>query len=305
MRREWLDKDYYEILGVDPEASDREIKSAYRKLAQQNHPDNNPDDPEAEARFKDISEAYGTLSDPEERSKYDQAREAVKRGTFTQGPGGGAQYVRIDDLGDLGDLFGGGLFGGLGDLFGFEGRQRRSRPQRGGDLETELDLSFHEAISGTTKKIRINGGTMSVKIPPGVEDNARIRLRGKGAAGVNGGEPGDLYVRVHAGEHPIFRRSGADLKVTVPISYTEAALGADVTVPTLEGKVTVRVPPGTSPGRTFRVRGKGVATPKRTGDLLVTVEVQIPAEIDAEARDLLEKLRELEATSNPRSHLGV
>lgn len=305
MRREWLDKDYYEILGIDARASNREIKSAYRKLAQQHHPDNNPGDESAEARFKDISEAYATLSNSEERQKYDQAREAVRRGTFTGGPGGGAQYVRIDDLGDLGDLFGGGLFGGLGDLFGFEGRQRRSRPQRGGDLEAGINLTFHEAVAGATKRIAVEGGSVTVKIPAGVEDNARIRLRGKGAPGTIGGSPGDLYVRVHVGEHPIFARSGADLRVRVPISFTEAALGADITVPTLDGKVTVRVPPGTSSGKTFRVTGKGVTTPKRTGDLMVTVDVEVPSEVDTDTRELLEKLRDLESESNPRSHLGV
>jgi molecular chaperone DnaJ len=146
---------------------------------------------------------------------------------------------------------------------------------------------------------------ITVKVPAGVNDGARIRLRGQGQPGVQGGAPGDLYVRVHAGSHPLFGRSGKDLKVRVPISYTEAALGADIAVPTLEGKVTVRVPPGTSSGRTFRVKGKGVATAQGTGDLLVAVEVVVPEDLSPEARSLLEQLRRAEAGNNPRAHLGV
>ncbi|MCB2223441.1 MAG: J domain-containing protein [Actinobacteria bacterium] len=305
MRREWLEKDYYQTLGVDPGASDKEIKQAYRRLAQQYHPDNNPGDADAEAKFKEVSEAYGTLSHAEDRKQYDAARDAVRRGTFTGGPGGGAQYVRIDDLGDLGDLFGGGMFGGLGDLFGFSGRTGRPAPQRGGDREAEVSLTFHEAVSGATKAIEADGRRVTVKIPPGVEDGARIRVRGKGWPGGAGGPAGDLYVRVHAARHPIFDRSGADLRVEVPVSYTEAALGADVTAPTLDGKVTLRIPPGTPSGKTFRVKGRGIATPKRTGDLLVTVEVQVPDHLDDDARALLERLRDLEAPRNPRAHLGV
>jgi len=313
VRREWLEKDYYEVLGVDRGASEKEISAAYRRLAKQHHPDNNPGDAAAEARFKDISEANAVLSDPEQRKQYDQAREMFARGTFVGDPGGGAQYVRIDDLGDLGDLFGGGLFGGLGDLFGMGGRrgQGRARPrsQRGGDVEAEVSLSFHEAVQGATRLLTVQGPQgrrqVTVKIPAGVNDGARIRLRGQGQPGTQGGTAGDLYVKVHAGSHPLFTRSGRDLKVRVPISFTEAALGADVTVPTLEGKVTVRVPPGTSSGQTFRVKGKGVATAQGTGDLLVTVEVAVPEHLSDEERSLLEQLRRAQAERNPRAHLGV
>jgi molecular chaperone DnaJ len=306
MRREWLEKDYYQALGVDSTASDAEIKKAYRKLAQQYHPDNNPNDKAAETRFKEVSEAYATLSDTEDRKQYDATREAVQRGTFTgDGTGGDSQYVRIDDLGDLGDLFGGGMFGGLGDLFGFGGKGRRPAPQQGRDREAEVSLTFHEAISGVTKTIEADGRRVTVKIPAGVDGGARIRVRGKGWPGGGGGPAGDLYVRVRAGTHPIFGRSGLDLRMTVPISYTEATLGADVTVPTLGGKVTLRVPPGTTNGKKFRVARKGVETPKRTGDLLVTVEVQIPHDLGDDERALLEQLRELEADDNPRAHLGA
>ena len=308
MRREWLEKDYYQVLGVAHGASDKEIKAAYRKLAQQYHPDNNPGDAEAEARFKEIGEAYRVLSDPEERSQYDQARDAFSRGTFVGGPGGGgAQYVRIDDLGDLGEAFGGGLFGGLGDLFGF-GRQARP-PRKGSDLEAEVSLSFHEAVQGVTKTLTVSGPqgrrTVQVKIPAGVNDGARIRLRGKGSPGGDGGEPGDLYVRVHAASHPIFERSGKDLKVRLPVSFAEAALGAEVAAPTLEGKVTLRIPPGTPPGKTFRVAGHGVATPSGTGDLFVTIDIEVPDHLSPEARSLVEQLRAAESDHNPRAHLGV
>ena len=305
MRREWIDKDYYQTLGVDPGASDKDVKKAYRKLAQQFHPDNNPGDAGAEARFKDISEAYATLSDPEERTQYDATRDAVRRGTFTGGPGGGdSQYVRIDDLGDLGDLFGGGMFGGLGDLFGF-GSTTRPAPQRGRDREAALTLTFHEAIAGVTKKVEADGRTVTVRVPAGVDDGARIRVRGKGWPGSGGGPPGDLFVRVHTGSHPVFERSGADLKVSIPVTFAEAALGADITAPTLDGKVTLRMPPGTPNGKRFRVSGRGITTPKRTGDLLVTVEVQVPAAVDDETRSLLEQLRSLQTDENPRAHLGV
>lgn len=309
MRREWLERDYYEILGVDRGASEKEITAAYRRLAKQHHPDNNPGDAAAEARFKEVSEANAVLSDPEQRRQYDQAREMFARGTFVGDPGGGAQYVRIDDLGDLGDLFGGGLFGGLGDLFGAGGRRAQSRSRRGGDVEAEVTLTFHEAVQGATRILTVQGSDgrrqVTLKIPAGVNDGARIRLRAQGQPGPQGGPAGDLYVRVHAGSHPLFARSGRDLKVHVPISFTEAALGADIAVPTLEGKVTLRVPPGTSSGRTFRVKGKGVATAKGTGDLLVTVEVAVPEDLSPEARSLLEQLRQAEAGQNPRAHLGV
>jgi len=309
MRREWLEKDYYKVLGVAHGASDKEIKAAYRKLAQRYHPDNNPGDAEAEARFKEIGEAYRVLSNAEERRQYDQARDAFARGTFVGGPeGGGAQYVRIDDLGDLGEAFGGGLFGGLGDLFGFGGRQAR-RPRKGADLEAEVSLSFHEAVRGVTKTLTVNGPqgrrSVQVKIPAGVNDGARIRLRGKGSPGADGGHAGDLYVRVHAASHPIFERSGKDLKVRLPVSFAEAALGAEVAAPTLDGKVTLRIPPGTPSGKTFRVAGHGVPTPSGTGDLFVTVEIEIPDDLSPEARGLIEQLRAAERDHNPRAHLGV
>jgi molecular chaperone DnaJ len=299
-RREWLEKDYYEVLGVDRNASAAEIKKAYRKLAQQNHPDSNPDDPAAEQRFKDASEAYSVLSDKETRVEYDQTRDAFARGAYAGGPGGGTQYVTVEDLGDIGDLFGG--FGGLSDLFG--GARRAARPRTGADTEAEVRLSFHEAVQGATRTVSIGGREVTVRIPPGVRDGGRVRVKGKGRPGAGGGAAGDLYVTVHTAGHPIFERDGTNLKVSVPISFTEAALGADVTAPTLEGTVTLKVPPGTQAGKTFRVSGKGIATPSGSGDLLVTVDVAVPEKLSEEERSLLERLRDLES-ENPRAHLGV
>ncbi|MBI5157638.1 MAG: DnaJ domain-containing protein [Acidimicrobiia bacterium] len=309
MRREWLDHDYYGVLGVDRKAPAKDIKKAFRALAQQYHPDNNPGDPAAESRFKDINQAYEVLSDPKTRAEYDQARDAFARGAYVGGtPGSGTQYVRIEDLGDIGDLFGGtggGMFGGFGDLFG--GARRSRAPQPGGDLEAEVSLSFHEAIDGAGRVLTVDGPDgrrdVQVNVPPGVNDGARIRLRGKGRPGNNGGPAGDLYVTVHVGRHPLFGRSGKDLKIRVPITLAEAALGATITVPTLTSTVTLKVPPGTQHGTTLRATGKGVVTPKGTGDLLVVIEVKVPENLDTEQQELLERLRKLE--SNPRSHLGV
>jgi len=289
------------VLGVDRSASAKDIKKAYRKLAQQYHPDTNPGDEAAETRFKEVSEAYDVLSDPKVREEYDQARDAFARGAWAGSPGGGAQYVRFEDLGDLGSMFGGF---GIGDLFG---RGRRG-PQKGADLEGEMTLGFHDAIDGTTRTLTVQGPEgprdVQVKIPPGVEDGQRIRVKGKGRPGADGGPRGDLYVRVHVAPHPLFTRTGRNLEVTVPLTYAEAALGANITVPTLDGKVTLRIPAGTSGGKTFRVTGKGIATRKGAGDLLVTVEVAVPETLTDEQRSAIERLRDLD-TDDPRQHLGV
>lgn len=309
IRREWLDHDYYAVLGVERTAPAKDIKKAFRALAQQYHPDNNPGDAAAESRFKDVNQAYEVLSDPKTRAEYDEARDAVARGAYVGGPGGGTQYVRVEDLGDLGDLFGGagGTFGGLGDLFG-GGRRPRS-PQPGGDLETEVSLSFHEAIDGAARVLTVSGPEgrreVQVNVPAGINDGARIRLKGKGRPGAQGGPPGDLFVMVHVGRHPVFSRKGKDLKIRVPVTMVEAALGAAITVPTLSGSVTVKIPPGTQHGATLRVSGRGITTAKGTGDLLVTIEVRVPEHLDDAQRTLLERLRDLETEASPRTHLGV
>jgi molecular chaperone DnaJ len=301
MRKEWLETDYYAVLGVDSNASSKDIKQAYRKLAQKYHPDTNAGDAEAESRFKEVNEAYEVVGDAETRKEYDHAREM---GYFVGGPGGASQYVRVEDL--MGGGRGGSpfdLLGGFGDLFG---RQAGSRPRPGDDLTAEMQLSFHDAISGSTRQITVNGQNVKVKIPKGVSDGTRIRVRGRGGPGRNGGSAGDLYVTVRVADHPVFGRRGKNLTIDVPITFVEAALGAEIDVPTLEGKVRLKIPAGTQSGRTLRVRNHGVEDAKGSrGDLLVTVSVTVPEQLSDEAKELLQKFRLQSPGKNPRSHLGV
>lgn len=365
MNREWLERDYYNTLGVARNASDQDIKRAYRKLAKRHHPDANPGNKEAEDRFKEVSEAYAVLSDSAQRSEYDQVRDAVASGAFRSGgrPGGGRFQ-------DLGDIFG----GGLGDLFSrMSGGTQMRTARRGADLAAELNLSFMEAIHGTTAEVTVEGegpckrcngsgaepGTqiancpacggsgavsvdqgffsmaqpcptchgsgrqiskpctscggrgsehrtriIKVRVPAGVKQAAVIRLKGKGSPGQAGGPPGDVLVRVRTGRHPVFRRHGSDLALAAPITFSEAALGATIRVPTLDGSVSLRIPPGTASGKVLRVRGKGVPGPGTRGDLLVTIEVAVPEAIDDETRVVIEQLRQHEPT-DVRAHLGA
>ncbi|MEW6471718.1 MAG: molecular chaperone DnaJ [Actinomycetota bacterium] len=384
-QREWFEKDYYAVLGLQKGASEKEITRAYRKLAKQHHPDANPGNKEAEEKFKDISAAYDVLSDPARRKEYDEVRDMVASGANPfagagaggfgfGGPGGG--NIRFE-TGDMGDI------GGLGDLLGnLFGRGRRGSatrqpgagPRRGGDLEAEVHLSFDDAVRGATIAVQLTGaapchscggtgaapgtvpqtcpqcngvGTLAVdqgpfsfsqicprcagrgkvvekpcptcggsgsetrtrdvkvRIPVGVADGQRVRVKGRGTAGSNGGPPGDLYVTVHVAPHPLFGRRGDDLLLRVPVTFSEAALGAEVKVPTLDGSVTVRIPPGTAPGKTLRVRGRGM--PKAgggAGDLLVTVDVVVPQSLSDAQRQAVEALAATES-ANPRAHLGV
>jgi molecular chaperone DnaJ len=299
-----MEKDYYAELGVAKGADQKEIKKAFRRLARQFHPDNNPGDDAAESRFKEINEAYDTVGDEDTRKEYDHAREM---GYFVGGPAGSQQYVRVEDL--LGGGFGGGgstqdVFGGLQDLFG--GARRQARPRKGQDVSGSIALSFHEALTGTTKEFSVGTATVKVKIPKGVADGTTVRVRSRGGPGANGGPSGDLYVEVHVGEHPTFGRSGKkDLTINVPVTYSEAALGAVVSVPTLNGTTKFKVPAGTQPGTTMKLTGQGVETAKETGDLLVTINVVVPTEVSDDERDALETLRETESSRNPRKHLGV
>ncbi len=386
--RDFLDKDFYKTLGVPKDATADQIKKAYRKLARQHHPDANSghgdsDRDKAEARFKEISEAYDVLSDAARRKEYDEARAlfGAGGGRFrtpggSGGPGGGVPF-------DLGDLFGGAAGGGglgdvLGGIFGQRsGGARPTAPRRGTDIESSVTLPFEEAVDGVTVPLRMSseqpcpschgtggrdgalphtcpschgtgqtsrnaGGfafaepcrecrgrgmvvddpcpdcvgsgramgtrTLTVRIPAGVKDGQRIRLKGKGAPGERGGPPGDLYVTVAVSPHRLFSRAGDNLTLTVPVTFAEAALGAEVRVPTLGGSpVTLRIPAGTANGRTFRVRGKGVprtggdGTPR--GDLLVTVEVTVPTTLSVEARQAVEALRDATNGDDPRGDL--
>src|ERR687891_583275 len=260
--RDWLEKDFYKVLGVDEKASKEEIKRAYRKLAQKYHPDANKGDETAERRFKEISEAHSILSNDEKRKEYDELRRYAGAG---------------------------------GSPFGFRPRERR-----GQDLETEAHLSFEEAVEGST--FELANGTR-VRVPPGVSDGARIKVAGKGGPGPAGSPPGDLYVRVRVADHPLFKllRNG-DIEVPLPITIAEAALGAKIQVPTLDGVVTLKVPAGTRSGKVLRVKGKGGARAGGTrGDLLARIEIEVPQKLSRRERELLEEFGR-EHKHSPRAH---
>ena len=296
-QRDWAEKDYYKVLGVAKDASKEDIKRAYRKLAQKYHPDANKGNEQAETRFKEISEAHAVLSNPEKRTEYDEMRRLFEAGgdrIYGFGPEGGGG-VRIN----IGDLFGNQGSGSVfEDLLGGVGFRTQ---RRGEDLESEVTLSFDEAIAGSTLTLE-NGSR--VRVPPGVGDGARIRVAGKGARGAQGGPAGDLYVRVHVTPHPIFGRGkNGNLEMAVPVTFTEAALGTKVEVPTLEGRVTVKVPSGTPTGKVLRVKGRGAPRPRGgNGDLLVTIEVQVPQKLSRKEKALLEEFAAMHDES-PREHL--
>ncbi|MEV0295776.1 molecular chaperone DnaJ [Nocardia sp. NPDC050710] len=378
-QREWIEKDFYKELGVSSNASQDEIKKAYRKLARDLHPDANPGDTKAEERFKTVSEAHAVLSDPAKRKEYDDTRKLFAgggygRGGFNPGATGGfSQDFNIGDIFGNANAGDGGLGDLLGGLFNRGGTRTASRPRRGADVETETTLGFREAAQGVTVPLRMtspspcttchgsgakpgtsprvcpncngtgvisrNQGafgfsepcddcrgtgsiiddpcvdchgsgiqnrtrTITVRIPPGVSDGQRIRLAGQGEAGLRGAPSGDLYVTVHVSQDKVFGRNGDDLTLVLPVSYSELVLGTTVSVPTLEGRVGVKVPPGTADGRILRVRGRGV--PKRgggAGDLLVTVKVAVPQKLDDNASEALRRYAEAEKTSgfDPRA----
>lgn len=384
VQREWVEKDFYKVLGVSSDASEDEIKRVSRKLLAENHPDRNPDNAQADERYKEVGEARDVLSDPAKRKEYDETRRLFAGGGFGRrynggGTGGGfnagdSSEFNLNDLFDAAGQTGGTNIGDLfGGLFGRGAAPRPSRPRRGKDLETETDLDFLEATKGVAMPLRLtspapctnchgsgarpgtspkvcpscNGSgminrnqgafgfsepctecrgsgsiiehpcdecrgtgvttrtrTINVRIPPGVEDGQRIRLAGQGEAGLRGAPSGDLYVTVHVRPDKVFGRDGDDLTVTVPVSFTELALGTTLSVPTLEGKVGVRVPKGTADGRILRVRGRGV--PKRSGghgDLLVTVKVAVPPTLEGSALEALEAYAAAERSSgfDPRA----
>jgi molecular chaperone DnaJ len=384
--RDWIDKDFYRELGVSSDASEQEVKKAYRKLARELHPDANPGNTQAEARFKAVSEAYGVLGDSEKRKQYDEARRLFGSGGFRPGGfggfGGGSGGGSNFDFSDLfagqqaaGGASGGGISDLLGNLFGRRGGATTAgnRPRRGADVETEVRIDFVEAVKGATVPMRLSspstcdtchgsgakpgttprtcptcsgaglvsrsqgsfafsepcrdcrgtgriiddpcpecGGdgvstksrTLTVRIPPGVDDDQRIRLAGQGEPGQGGGHAGDLYVRVHVTPHAVFGRTGNDLTLKVPVTFAELALGTTLEVPTLDGKVTLRVPPGTASGRVLRVRGKGIVRRDgQAGDLLVTLQVSVPAKLDAAAQAALETYASATAGDDPRPEL--
>jgi len=309
-------KDLYDILGVDEDASADEIKKAYRTLARKHHPDRNPDDPNAEEKFKEIQKAYSILSDEEKRQQYDAQRRFGGGGGFGgQGPwsqsaGRGGPNVRFEQ-GNFDEVFG-GRGGGLGDIFEsfFGGRggggatrgqdpfrqqrgqqQRRRQQARGGqDIETKLRLSFQEALEGGRKQVELpTGESVRLKIPEGVRDGTKIRLRGRGQAGPTG-QRGDLYVTFDVGDHPRFRRKGEDIHLTESVGVFEAMFGTERRIPTPYGqRIKVTIPEGTQPGEKLRLRGQGVKTEDGQGDLYVEVDVDVPADLtDAQRHTLRE-----------------
>ncbi|GMA32632.1 DnaJ C-terminal domain-containing protein [Litorihabitans aurantiacus] len=332
--QDWLEKDFYAMLGVPKDADDAAVKKAYRKLARTHHPDQNPGDAKAEARFKEIGEAYAVLSDPEQRKQYDGLRAMAGGGPrFTAGAGGAGGGASFEDLfggvfgggqGAPGGAPGGGRFGGAGagsfeDILsgmfgggapgaGGPGGRRRAGfggPEQGADLNATLTLPFRLAVEGGEMPVSVEGRSTTVRIPAGVRDGQKIRLRGKGRPGQHGGAPGDLMVAVTVSPHPVFSIDGANLALTVPVTFAEAALGATITVPTFDGgSVRVRVPEGSPSGKRLRVRGKGVRSSKGDGDLIVTIQVAVPERLSDAARAAVEAFAEATADADPRSGLA-
>ncbi|MFJ5861300.1 DnaJ C-terminal domain-containing protein [Pseudarthrobacter sp. NPDC092439] len=316
--QDWVDKDFYKILGVAKDASDADIKKAYRKLAREHHPDTNSGNSASEKKFKDISEAYSVLSDPEERQQYDAIRAMGSGARFAPG-GAGAANGGFEDM--FGGLFtgntgrhaggfnpaGGGIPPEFADLFGgFGGAGGYQRaPQRGADRTASTTISFAGSIRGTTIGLREpNGEVIDVRVPAGIKDGQKIRVRGKGQPSPAGN--GDLMVAVSVKPHPFYTRDGDNLRIHVPVSFPEAALGADIEVPTIDGdKVRVRVPAGTPSGRTLRVKGKGVKTSKGTGDLLVTIDVAVPKNLNKEAEAAVKAFAEATADADVREGLAA
>lgn len=329
--QDWIDKDFYAVLGVSKEATEAEIKKAYRSLAKKYHPDRNAGDEAAEQKFKEISEAHDVLADPEQRKQYDAIRAMGSGARFAGGSdgagfedlfgdvfGGGRTRARYSTGGaqniNFEDLFGGGGFGGgFGGSGGYSGgygpggfdARFQAPPAKGEDISTSTLIPFRSAMEGTTVKLqRGNGSSTTVRIPQGVRDGQKLKLKGKGHTGPGGN--GDLILTVKVGEHPVFARRGAtdDLLVTVPVTFPEAALGATIKVPTVDGApVSLKIPAGTSSGRKFRVKGKGVSTSKGTGNLIVTVEIQVPQELNDDARAAAEAFGTATAENDPREHV--
>jgi molecular chaperone DnaJ len=292
--QDWIEKDFYKILGVSKDVANADLKKIYRKLAKDNHPDLHPGDAKAEARFKDISEAYDVLSDPEQRREYDAVR-AMGGGARFQAGGQGAGFEDV-----FSNLFGGGGFpqGGFGGFGGFGG------PQKGGDLSTTATIDFIDSINGSNIKIRVGGDPITVRVPAGIQDGQKLKVKAKGQPSPNGGPAGDLVVTVRVKSHPVFVRDGENLRVTVPVTFAEAVLGATIQVPTLGGEpVKLKITPGTPNGRTLRVKGKGVQFESRSGDLLATVEVLVPAHVSKKAEDHLKNFDATLPDEDPRAEL--
>ena len=298
--KDLYEKDFYKVLGASKSDDQAAIKRKYRALVKDLHPDTQHGDSAKEEKFKAVSEAYEILSDTKKRAEYDEARSLYERGGFRAPMGGG----QGQQGGDFNDIFGGGnpqdifanLFGG-----------GRRGPRKGQDLQTEATITFRESVFGTNLDLKLatdRGAAQNItaRVPAGVNDGAKIRVKGKGAPGEAG--PGDLFILLHVKPHAIFSRKGENLTLTLPVTFAEAALGADIKVPTMSGDdVTVRIAPGTSNGRTLRVKGRGITKGSTTGDLLVTVDVQVPQRVDGKALDALKIFAQETAHENVRADL--
>lgn len=303
--QDWFSKDFYATLGVPKDADEATIKKAYRKLAKDLHPDRNPGNAQAEKRFKEVGEAYAVLSSAEERKQYDAVRAMGGGGPRFQAGGGGAQGFE--------DVFG-GMFGGAGQQAGgagfedilsqmFGGGAARRGPAKGSDIAAVTEVSFREAAQGATVTLGLDGQRVSTRLPAGVQDGQKIRVPGKGRPGANGGPNGDLLLTVRVAKHPVFSYDGLNLRVQVPVTYAEAALGATVQVPTLTGeRVSVKIPAGTPSGQILRVKGHGLKGRDKTGDLHVAVQVDVPRKLSREAKKAVEALAE-QIKDNPRDTL--
>ncbi|WP_054952753.1 DnaJ C-terminal domain-containing protein [Flaviflexus massiliensis] len=323
--QDWLSKDFYAVLGVDKNASQDDIKKAYRKLARTYHPDKNPGDTAAESKFKEVGEAYAVLSDEEDRKQYDAIRAMGGGGArFSAGGpggggfedvfssmfsgGGGTQYRTTNQsAGGFEDILsgmfsgGGSPFGGGGSPFGGFGR----RPQRGEDLFATASITLGQAINGATIQVAGQGQRVTAKIPQGVHDGQKIRVRGKGGPGQHGGEPGDLIITLTVEKHPVYELDGKNVKMTLPVSFPEAALGAKVEIPTVHGStVKVKIPAGSSSGNTLRVRGHGLRGKGLPGDMLVSLNIVVPKKLSGDAKAAVEAFAEATKDANPRADLG-
>ena len=296
--KDLYEKDYYQILGVNKGADSAAIKKQYRKLARELHPDKTKGDKKLEDRFKAVSEAYDILGDDKKRREYDEARAAFASGRVPPGFNGGGQGFNPADFGDLfgpgGDIF--------SSLFGGGGRSRH-----GADLQTEASISFKDSIYGTELNLRLSpqgsaATNITTRVPAGIKDGAKIKIKGRGAPGAAG--PGDLYVIVHVTPHPVFSRKDENIHLTLPITFAEATLGADISVPTLDGdEVTVRIAPGTPSGRTLRVKGRGVRKGSFTGDLMITLDLRVPQRVDGAAKKAVDEFAKATKDFNPRAEL--
>ena len=293
--KDLYEKDLYKILGVSKNDNPDAVKKAYRKLAKDLHPDKTKGDKKLEDRFKEVSEAYEVLSDDKKRAEYDEMRDAYKTGRIPQGgPQGGYQ-----SSGNFQDIFGGG---DPNDIFSTLFGGGRRGPSKGQDLQTETTISFRDSIFGREINLRLSDQTVTTRVPAGIKDGAKIKLKGRGAPGQAG--PGDLFITINVTKHPVYTRDGDNLIMTLPVTFDEAALGADIAVPTLQGEeVKVRLAPGTNNGKVLRLKGRGVTRNHATGDLLITIEVTVPQRLDAKAKKALEEFAEATSAESPRKDI--